>query len=106
MHLSRSKYAILGAIEGLYWAMVDAAHAAIMTAGHIPPSPEHIYDMLKKTLPKLSSKYRENFREMYTIAHSITHGNVKVLHGKQIDILRKKAESFVEEMKKQVKRLE
>jgi len=106
MHLARSKYAILGAVEGLYWAMVDAAHAAIMTAGHIPPSPEHIYDMLKKTLPKLNSRYRDDFKELYTIAHNITHGNVKILHGKQIDNLRKKAENFVDEMKKQVKRLE
>lgn len=106
MHLSRSKYAILGAVEGLYWAMVDAAHAAIMTAGHIPPSPEHVYDMLKKTLPRLSPKYPAYFKELYTIAHSITHGNTKSLHGKHLDDLRNKAESFVNEMKKQVKKLE
>ena len=55
MHLSRSRYAILGAVEGLYWAMVDSAHAALMAAGHSPPSPEHVYDMLKKVLPKLSA---------------------------------------------------
>jgi predicted nucleotidyltransferase/uncharacterized protein (UPF0332 family) len=106
MHLSRSKYAILGAVEGLYWAMVDAAHAALMASGHSPPSPEHVYDMLKKVLPKLPAKYTAYFKEVYQIAHNITHGNVKTIHGKHIDDLRTKAESFVNEMKKQVKRFE
>src|SRR3989344_7031310 len=106
MHLARSRYAILGAIEGLYWAMVDSAHAALMAAGHSPPSPEHVYDMLKKVLPKLPAKYPAYFKEMYMVAHNITHGNVKAMHGKQIDDLRGKAEDFVSEMKKQVKRFE
>ena len=107
MHLARSKYAILGAIEGLYWAMVDGAHAALMQAGHTPPSPEHVYDMLKKVFGRsLNVKYREWFKELYVIAHNITHGNVKVVEGKEIDTLRKKAEGFVNEMKKLVKKYE
>ncbi len=105
MHLSRSRYAILGAVEGLYWAMVDAAHAALMAAGHTPPSPEHVYDMLLKVFDKkLNKKYSEYFKEMYTVAHNITHGNIKALHGKQIDELREKAENFVEEMRKIVRK--
>jgi uncharacterized protein (UPF0332 family) len=105
MHLSRSKYAILGAVEGLYWAMVDGAHAALMAVGHTPPSPEHVYDMLKKVFgKKLSSVYSENFKEMYSVAHGITHGTIKRVSGKNIDSLREKAENFVEEMKKLVKK--
>jgi len=107
MHLARSRYAILGAVEGLYWAMVDAAHAALMQAGHIPPSPEHVYDMLKKVFSKkLSIKHSNYFKELYTVSHNITHGNIKGLHGKKIDELRRKAESFVSEMKRIVKSLE
>src|SRR3989344_1725751 len=106
MHLSRSKYALLSAVEGLYWAMVDSAHAALMIAGHIPPSPEHIYDMMKKTLPKINRKCVEDFKEMYVIAHQINHGNIKSISGKQLDDLRKKAENFVNEMKKEIKRIE
>ncbi|MBU2639858.1 MAG: nucleotidyltransferase domain-containing protein [Nanoarchaeota archaeon] len=105
MHLSRSRYAILGAIEGLYWGMVDAAHAALMSAGHTPPSPEHVYDMLKKVFgKKLHRNYAENFKEMYTVAHNITHGNIKNVSGKTIDSLKEKAENFVEEMKKIVRK--
>lgn len=107
MHLTRSKYAMLGAVEGLYWAMVDAAHAAIMTAGHTPPSPEHVYDMLQKVFPKkINKKLVQDFKDMYTLVHNITHGNIKAIQGKEIDELQKKAENFVKEMKILVKKLE
>src|SRR3989338_5854681 len=32
LHISRSKVAELNAVEGLYWAMVDSAHAALIAA--------------------------------------------------------------------------
>ena len=48
-HIARSKGAQMGAIEGVYWAMIDSAHAALMTAGKLPPSPEHVPDMLRET---------------------------------------------------------
>ena len=47
-HIARSKNAELGAIEGLYWAMVDSAHAALIAANVSPPSPEHIPVDLKE----------------------------------------------------------
>ena len=86
--------------------MVDSAHAALMIAGHTPPSPEHVYDMLKKVFPKINKKLPEDFKEMYTLVHNITHGNVKTIKGKQIDELQEKAENFVKEMKFLVKKLE
>ena len=106
MHLNRSRFAVLGAVEGLYWAMVDSAHAALMAAGHTPPSPEHVYDMLEKVFGKnMNRKFRDYFKEMYSLAHGITHGNVKLIHGKQVDELRNKTEDFVEEMRRHVKKL-
>ncbi|MAF50526.1 MAG: hypothetical protein CMH64_00375 [Nanoarchaeota archaeon] len=105
MHLSRSRFAILGAVEGMYWAMVDAAHAALMITGHTPPSPEHVYDMLLKVFGgKLNRKYPNHFKEMYSVAHNITHGNIKSVKGKDVDDLREKAEDFVKEMEKIVKK--
>jgi len=105
-HLTRSKYAILGAVEGLYWAMVDSAHAALMIAGHTPPSPEHVYDMLKKVFPKINKKLPEDFKEMYSLVHNITHGNIKTIKGRQIDELQDKAVNFVKEMTLLVKKIE
>jgi len=42
IHIARSRAAELGAVEGLYWSMVDSAHAALIAANVVPPSPEHI----------------------------------------------------------------
>ena len=55
MHIARSKAAELNAIEGLYWAMVDSAHAALIAANVTPPSPEHVPIDLKVFLQKTSS---------------------------------------------------
>src|SRR3989344_5040143 len=41
-HFRRSKIAELNTIEGLFWAMVDSAQAALMSNHIMPPSPEHI----------------------------------------------------------------
>jgi len=49
IHFSRSKVAELNAIEGLYWAMVDSSHAALIAAHATPTSPEHIASELKET---------------------------------------------------------
>src|SRR3989339_1263766 len=48
-HLIRANSNILNSIEGFYWAMVDASHAALMAINVIPPSPEHIADLLNET---------------------------------------------------------
>src|SRR4030043_573764 len=47
-HLARSKAAELGAVEGIYWTMVDSAHALLIAAGVMPPSPEHVPTLLKE----------------------------------------------------------
>ncbi len=47
LHIARSKTAEMNSIEGLYWAMVDSAHAALMAMGATPPTPEHIPIMLQ-----------------------------------------------------------
>ena len=47
-HITRSKISELNAIEGLYWAMVDSAQAALISANIEPSSPEHIPIDLKE----------------------------------------------------------
>ena len=45
--LHNSKWHILQASIDLYWAVIDAAHAALMKLGEIPPTPEHVADMME-----------------------------------------------------------
>ena len=42
--LRNSKWHLNQATIDLYWAVIDATHAALMKLGEIPPSPEHIPD--------------------------------------------------------------
>ena len=48
--LSRSKQHLFAATMDCYWAAIDSAHAALMSLGHIPPSPDHVAEMLESVL--------------------------------------------------------
>ena len=101
MHLSRSKFNILASVEAIYWAMVDSSHAALMSAGEVPPSPEHIGSMLEATFVKkgmLKSKFVDWYKEVYALAHVVSHGELLEVSGNDIQMYRKRAEEFLNEM--------
>src|SRR3989339_576889 len=90
-----------GAIEGLYWSMVDSAHAALISAKVIPASPEHIPMDLKETFVDtnvLDSKYVNWYTELLELHKKIGHGEIKDLKGVEIDLWQEKAEKFLEAM--------
>ncbi|MEK6800297.1 MAG: nucleotidyltransferase domain-containing protein [Nanoarchaeota archaeon] len=100
-HITRSKTAEMSAIEGSYWAMVDSAQAALMTAGKIPPSPDHIPEMLKSTFVDhgmLKANYIKEMQELYYLHKGISHGQIKNIKGAQIDLWQESAEKFLIEM--------
>ena len=101
MHILRSKASELNAIEGLYWAMVDSAHAALIAANVLPPSPEHIPVDLKETFVntgKLKIKYVIDFRDLHILHKKITHGETTDLKGVEIDEWQEKTEDFLKTM--------
>lgn len=107
-HIQRSKFAELGSIEGLYWAMVDSAHAALIADGISPPSPEHIADELRKNFvnrKKLKSKYVQWYEELLKLHKEITHGIIHDLKGVEIDMHQERAEEFLEVMANLVKEI-
>lgn len=101
LHISRSKVAELNSIEGLYWAMVDSAHAALMSSNVSPPSPEHIPMQLKETyvdMGKLKMKYVTDYRDLLVLHKKITHGEITDLKGVEIDQWQEKTEDFLRTM--------
>lgn len=103
LHMARTKAALLNSIEGLYWAMVDSSHAALIAAKRMPPSPEHIAEMLHDTFVIsriLDPKYVSWYRELYTLAHEILHGTRAEVSGKEIEEWQARADLFVREMAK------
>ncbi len=107
-HLARSKEAALGSIEGLFWSMVDASHAALIAANVRPASPEHIPRELREAFiltGKLKSKYMEWYKELLFLHKDINHGKITNLKGVEIDMWQQRSEEFLEVMAKLVKEL-
>lgn len=105
-HLTRSRLAELGAIEGLYWAFVDASQAALISQKVTPPSPEHIPEELKETFVdsgKLKSKYVDWFRDLHILHKDITHRKINDLKGVQIDDWQDKTQEYISVMANLVK---
>ncbi len=107
-HVIRSKASELGAIEGVYWAMVDSAHAALIAAREIPPSPEHIPIMLKEKFvdtKMLKMDYVVWYRNLLVLHKKIIHGEIADLEGKIIDDWQDKAEKFIQVIAELVKKI-
>lgn len=107
-HIMRSKSAELNAIEGIYWSMVDSAHAALIAADIPPASPEHIPIDLKQTFvdtKRLKMKYVVWYRDILMLHKKISHGEIKDIKGVEIDQWQDRAEEFLNVMAKLVRDL-
>jgi len=100
-HLERSRIAELTAVEGLYWTMVDSAHALLMTVKEVPPSPEHVPIMLKELFVDkglLKMDYVTLYRDVYVLNRKIIHGEVTDMKGSELEVLQDKARDFLKVM--------
>ncbi|MBR9700142.1 hypothetical protein GOV09_06810 [Candidatus Woesearchaeota archaeon] len=106
--LSNARWHVMQATVDLYWAVIDAAHAALMSHDAIPPTPEHVADMLDDLLVrkgKLEKKYSRIMKNFYYRAKSVMHREVHSISGKEFDKYLYEAESFVERMKQFIKKV-
>ncbi len=100
-HFLRSKAAELSSIEGLFWAMVDSSHAALIAAGIPPASPEHIPADLKEVFVdkgKLKMKYAVWYRDLLVLHKKISHGEITDLKGVEIDAWQDRTQDFMRTM--------
>ncbi len=107
LHLFNSKRAEMGAIEGIYWAMVDSAHALLMSAKIQPASPEHIAGILRKEFVDkklLNEKYAVWYNDAFTLYKSVMHGKVTDVRGANIDALQERADEFIRVMAETIKK--
>jgi predicted nucleotidyltransferase/uncharacterized protein (UPF0332 family) len=107
-HLLRSKAAELNSIEGLYWAMVDSAQAALIAANVLPPSPEHISENLTNIFVnkgELKSKYVLWYKDLLTLHKKIAHGEITDLKGIVIDTWQERTNEFLKVMAELVNKI-
>lgn len=105
--LHRSQQHILTAMIDLYWAVIDSAHAALMSMGEIPPTPEHVADMLEKKLvanKEIRKEYADIMRKLYTTFKKIVHRETKEISGAEYDRYYRLATKFVSEMKRYIEK--
>lgn len=99
--IQNAKWHILQGAVDLYWAVMDASHAALMKLGEVPPSPEHVPDLLREKLVKaglLPKKYPGICREFYSLMKHIVHRELKELSGEQFDHYCRLAEEYLQVM--------
>lgn len=107
-HLARSKQAELSAIEGVYWAMVDSAHALLIAAKIMPPSPEHIPIYLKENFvdkKMLNMKMVLWYKDLHDLHKKIVHGEIIDIKGQDIDDWQDKADTFIRKMAELIKQI-
>ena len=99
--LHNSKWHLLQAVIDMYWAVIDAAHAALMKIGEIPPTPEHVADLMEQKLVKkklLEHKYVIIMRNFYSLMKMVTHREIVEIKGDEFERYYKIAEDFVHRM--------
>jgi predicted nucleotidyltransferase len=100
--LANANWHVLQATLDLYWSVIDAAHAALMFVGEVPPSPSHVSDLIYEKLVKpgkVAKRYADTMKFFYELSKQITHREVRELTGKQYDQYRALADDFVKAMK-------
>lgn len=99
--LHNAKWHILQATIDLYWAVIDAAHAALMNIGAVPPSPDHVADLIEQRLVKekrVPKKYVNIMRNFYDLQKKIMHREIKEIKAIEFERYYKEAEDFVNKM--------
>lgn len=104
-HMTRARQSMLAVVDGLYWTMVDAAHAALISADIMPSSPEEIPVVLNENFAKnrqLNKRFISYYSEIHAVAKEIIHGTRTSVKGKELDDWFLKADLFLGEMAKLV----
>ncbi|MBU1622796.1 MAG: nucleotidyltransferase domain-containing protein [Nanoarchaeota archaeon] len=101
--LVNSRWHILQATLDLYWAVIDSAHAALMRKNEVPPTPDHVADLLEKVYvehKQLEKKYILTMRKFYKLSKMITHREIEKISGAEFEQYYREADDFVKRMKR------
>ncbi len=101
--LQESKFKMISAVMDLYWAVIDASHAALMRLNEVPPSPNHVSDMIAEKLVKpglIEKKYSDVAKKFYDISKKIEYREIKEIKGSDYDKYFKEAEEYINRMRK------
>lgn len=96
-HIVRSRMSEMNAVEGCYWAYVECSQALLMAINVVPPSPEHVPELLDQHFIKkgfLKKNILKDYSEIYQLHKDVVYGKIKNIDGKALDIYQDKSEEF------------
>jgi len=101
--IDSAKNHLLAATYDLYWACMDASHAALMALGHTPLTPEKVPEMLDAFMVKrhiLEPQFAQRMQFFYTLAKKINHREVQEIKGEEYARYVTDAEEYIDRMRK------
>jgi len=101
--LMASRWHVLQAMIDLYWASLDAAHAALIRYGYAPESPKETIRFVEAHFVKkklIDKSHLATMKELYDISEGIIDRSIKDVSGSKFSSFERRASSFVAEMKK------
>lgn len=101
--MHNSKWHIMQGMLDLYWAAIDAAHAALMKQGQMPENPSRVSELIKEHLVSKKLVHKKCIgimKELYDVSKKIMHRDIKEMKGKEYDRMQKDAKFLVDELKK------
>lgn len=109
-YISRAKYSllssknhILAACIDLYWAVIDAAEAALMKVNEVPPSPAHVHNLIEERFVEtgvIEKRYSIILHEFYHLNKAIEHKEITYIPADQYQKYLHEAEDFIDCMQK------
>ncbi len=100
--IQNSQWHILQGVIDLYWAAIDASHAALMRIGEAPPTPSHVPDMIQEKFVRsglLSKRYVDIMRNLYKTSKMIAHRELTTVTGHSYDKMLEETQDFVKAMR-------
>lgn len=95
-----SQERVNNAVIDIYWAVIDAAHAAVMMTGITPPSPKELAEKVRTELVErnlLHKRCAEIVENIYDVAKELLHKKRWEVTGKEFDRYYEDAEFFIQE---------
>lgn len=101
--LLSSKWKVLQSVVDLYWAAIDAAHAALMYVGVTPQTPEHVPGLLKEHLSNkglIDEVHSHTLEKLYYLQKDIYARRIEHMSGSRVDELYEQTKRLVSDMRK------
>ena len=100
--IQKAEHRLLDMIVDLYWAVMDASHAALMHIDVVPGAPHHVARLLQEHFVRkrlMEKHYVDTLNKFYKLAKEIGHHQLTRMSGKDVDKLIIEANDFVKKMR-------